>query len=126
MKKLLISMLVALWALCALSVARASGDGVALDRFPTQRVTDLSALQNGAKLFVNYCLNCHSASYMRYNRMQDIGLTEDQIAQQRALTPLGRTGTPEDAANAIYLFCQPESDFITGETVRVDGGRHVR
>jgi ubiquinol-cytochrome c reductase cytochrome c1 subunit len=40
---------------------------------------DLSALQNGAKLFVNYCLNCHSASAMRYNRMQDIGLTEQQI-----------------------------------------------
>ena len=37
------------------------------------------ALQNGAKLFVNYCLNCHSAAYMRYNRLRDIGLTEQQI-----------------------------------------------
>jgi ubiquinol-cytochrome c reductase cytochrome c1 subunit len=43
------------------------------------RTKDLPALQNGAKLFVNYCLNCHSASAMRYNRLRDIGLTEDQI-----------------------------------------------
>ena len=42
-------------------------------------MTDLAALQNGAKLFVNYCLNCHSAAYMRYNRLRDIGLTEEQI-----------------------------------------------
>jgi ubiquinol-cytochrome c reductase cytochrome c1 subunit len=39
----------------------------------------MAALQNGAKLFVNYCLNCHSASYLRYNRLQDIGLSEEQI-----------------------------------------------
>jgi ubiquinol-cytochrome c reductase cytochrome c1 subunit len=42
-------------------------------------MTDMAALQNGARLFVNYCLNCHSASYMRYNRLRDIGLDEDQI-----------------------------------------------
>jgi ubiquinol-cytochrome c reductase cytochrome c1 subunit len=42
-------------------------------------VTDKAALQNGAKVFANYCLNCHAASYMRYNRLRDIGLTEDQI-----------------------------------------------
>ena len=62
-----------------LSGAHAAGGGVALDRFPTERVTNLPALQNGARLFVNYCLNCHSANYMRYNRMRDIGLTEEQI-----------------------------------------------
>jgi ubiquinol-cytochrome c reductase cytochrome c1 subunit len=37
------------------------------------------SLQRGAKTFVNYCLNCHSANYMRYNRLQDIGLSEKQI-----------------------------------------------
>ena len=36
----------------------------------------MAALQNGAKLFVNYCLNCHAAAFMRYNRLRDIGLTE--------------------------------------------------
>src|SRR6187402_569556 len=40
---------------------------------------DLASLQNGAKLFVNYCLNCHTASYMRYNRLHDIGLTDADI-----------------------------------------------
>jgi ubiquinol-cytochrome c reductase cytochrome c1 subunit len=52
---------------------------VAWDRFPTQKLTDAAALQHGAKLFSNYCLSCHSASYMRYNRLRDIGLTDEQI-----------------------------------------------
>jgi ubiquinol-cytochrome c reductase cytochrome c1 subunit len=59
--------------------AQAAGGGIALDRFPADRVNNLPALQNGARLFVNYCLNCHSANYMRYNRMTDIGLSEEQI-----------------------------------------------
>ena len=43
---------------------------------------DEESLQNGARIFVNFCLSCHSASYMRYNRMaQDIGLTEEQVAE---------------------------------------------
>ena len=46
---------------------------------PAPERSDLSSLQNGAKLFVNHCLNCHSASAMRYNRLRDIGLTEEQI-----------------------------------------------
>ena len=66
-------------ALGLLSGAMAAGGGAALDRFPADRVTNLPALQNGARLFVNYCLNCHSANYMRYNRMRDIGLTDEQI-----------------------------------------------
>ncbi|MDQ6685153.1 MAG: cytochrome c1, partial [Pseudomonadota bacterium] len=36
-------------------------------------------LQHGAKIFVNYCLNCHSAQYMRYNRLHDIGLSDEEI-----------------------------------------------
>jgi ubiquinol-cytochrome c reductase cytochrome c1 subunit len=40
---------------------------------------DAVALQRGAKYFVNYCLNCHSASKMSYTRLQDLGLTEQQI-----------------------------------------------
>ena len=55
----------------------ANEGGIALDRAPER--TSLASLQNGAKLFVNYCLNCHSASAMRYNRLQDLGLNEDQI-----------------------------------------------
>ena len=40
---------------------------------------DKASLQRGARTFVNSCLNCHSANYMRYNRLKDIGLTEAQI-----------------------------------------------
>ncbi len=42
-------------------------------------LSDKASLQRGAQAFVNNCLNCHSANYMRYNRLQDIGLTEAQI-----------------------------------------------
>jgi ubiquinol-cytochrome c reductase cytochrome c1 subunit len=55
----------------------ANEGGFPLDRAPER--TDIASLQNGAKLFVNYCLNCHSASAMRYNRLRDLGLSEDQI-----------------------------------------------
>lgn len=76
MKKLILSLLA---SLAFVTGAHAAAGGIAWDRFPTQKATDLAALQNGAKLFVNYCLNCHSAAFMRYNRMRDIGLTEEQI-----------------------------------------------
>ena len=66
-------------SLAAAGTASAAGAGYALDHFPTEKLTEQAALQNGAKLFVNYCLNCHSASMMRYNRLTDLGLTEKQI-----------------------------------------------
>ena len=44
------------------------------------------SLQNGAKIFTNYCLSCHSASGMRYNRLKDIGLTEDEIKKNMMFT----------------------------------------
>ena len=59
------------------SVAHAAGGG-AIESAPN-RINDLPALQNGAKLFVNYCLNCHSANAMRYNKLTEIGLTEEEI-----------------------------------------------
>jgi ubiquinol-cytochrome c reductase cytochrome c1 subunit len=58
-------------------LACASEGGFPLDKAPER--ASLSSLQNGAKLFVNYCLNCHSAASMRYNRLRDLGLSEDQI-----------------------------------------------
>lgn len=60
------------------SLVMAAGGGHPLDKAPAQD-NDMAALQRGAKLFVNYCLNCHSAESMRYNRLADIGLTDDQI-----------------------------------------------
>lgn len=71
--------------LCAPLLALASGEVLHLDRAP-DRSRDIPALQNGAKTFINYCLNCHSASYMRYNRLRDIGLTEQQIKDNLLFT----------------------------------------
>jgi len=59
-------------------VAFAAGANVHLDKAPIN-VADQDSLQRGARVFVNYCLNCHSAVSMRYSRMEDLGLTEDQI-----------------------------------------------
>lgn len=78
MNKLLSLSIAALSALF-IGSAQAAGGDYPLDRFPVEKLTDQAALQNGAKMFVNYCLNCHGASAMRYNRLRDIGLTEDQI-----------------------------------------------
>ena len=45
-------------------------------------IRDVAAAQRGAKLFVNYCLSCHSASYMRYHRLSaDLGLSEEMVMQ---------------------------------------------
>jgi ubiquinol-cytochrome c reductase cytochrome c1 subunit len=60
------------------AVALAAETGPALERAPID-ARDLVSLQSGARTFVNYCLTCHSAQYMRYNRLTDIGLTEAQI-----------------------------------------------
>jgi len=68
-----------LFMLLALPTAAfASEAAVHLDPAPVN-LHDQESLQRGARVFVNYCLSCHSAGYMRYNRMQDIGLTEKQI-----------------------------------------------
>lgn len=72
-----LKLLIAATALASAPVL-ASSEGFALDHAP-DRSTNLAALQHGAKLFINYCLNCHSASVMRYSRLQDLGLTEDEI-----------------------------------------------
>ena len=76
MKRLLLSLLA---SLCLAHAAWASEAGHPLDRFPSEKLTDMAALQHGAKLFVNYCLNCHAATSMRYNRMKDLGLSDEQI-----------------------------------------------
>lgn len=72
MKKLLV---ILVFMLPLLAVAN---EGVRLDHAPIDP-NDQASLQRGAKIFVNYCLNCHSAAYMRYNRLEDIGLTDAQI-----------------------------------------------
>jgi ubiquinol-cytochrome c reductase cytochrome c1 subunit len=70
--------------LFAPAVALAAGAALHLDKAPLS--SDRAALQNGAKTFVNYCLNCHSASFARYNTLQQIGLDEQQIRDNLMFT----------------------------------------
>ncbi len=70
------SLLVA-WLLMPVLVF-AAGGGLKLDHADIDPA-DTVSIQRGAKVFVNYCLNCHSASYMRYNRLMELGLSEQQI-----------------------------------------------
>jgi ubiquinol-cytochrome c reductase cytochrome c1 subunit len=77
MKKIIASLHLALLVLSGSVFA--AGGGIAWDSFPKEKMSDMAALQNGAKLFANYCLNCHAAAFQRYNRLRDIGLSEQQI-----------------------------------------------
>lgn len=61
-----------------LPMAAQANEGPRLDKAPINPGNQAS-LQRGARIFVNYCLNCHSAASMRYNRLRDIGLSEEQI-----------------------------------------------
>lgn len=56
----------------------AEESGLRLEPAPAHRL-DMESLQRGARNFANYCLNCHSAQYMRYNRLTDIGISEQEI-----------------------------------------------
>ncbi|EJL84480.1 cytochrome c1 [Polaromonas sp. CF318] len=82
MKKVIFALITAFGLVAG---AQASEGGLAWDKAP-DRTNDLGSLQNGAKLFVNYCLNCHSASFMRFNRLKDIGLTEKEIKDNLLFT----------------------------------------
>ncbi len=88
MKKLLI-----LLVLVGLPVAvQASGaEGVKLDAVKID-LKDQASLQRGARIFVNYCLSCHSASYMRYNRMgHDLGIS-DELVKENLLFAADKVG----------------------------------
>ncbi len=84
MKKLLSSLTLS-WVLALVAPAIGSEGGYRLDRAPIDP-NDLVSRQAGARTFVNYCLSCHSAQYMRYNRLQELGLTEQQIKDNLILT----------------------------------------
>jgi ubiquinol-cytochrome c reductase cytochrome c1 subunit len=79
-------------------------ENVPLDHAP-ERANDLASLQHGAQLFVNYCLNCHSANLMRYSRLQDLGISQKQIEANLLFSTdkVGSTMTvalrPDDAKN---------------------------
>lgn len=85
MKKLIISAITALSL--AAPVAFSAGGGAT---FPNEKANinleDKASLQNGAKIFINYCAGCHSMEYVRYSRIaQDLDLTEEQVMENLVL-----------------------------------------
>ncbi len=103
-----------LLALCLLPItAFASGVEVKLDRAEIQ-TNDKLSLQRGAQTFVNYCLTCHSADYMRYNRLRDLGLTEKQISENLIFTgqkPGGLMNSAMTKKEAKQWFGVPPPDL---------------
>ncbi len=100
MKKLIVAFLLA----AAPVLGLASGGGVHLDDADID-LGDQASLQRGARLFVNYCLSCHSAKYQRFNRTaRDLGLTEQEVKENLMFVTdkIGDTMTiampPADAA----------------------------
>ncbi|SFB76515.1 cytochrome c1 [Massilia yuzhufengensis] len=107
--------LIAVLALVPGLVFAAEG-GFPLERAPERH--DMSSLQNGAKLFVNHCLNCHSASSMRYNRLRDLGLTEEQIKtnllfSQDKVGGMMTTALRPDDAKAWFGAVPPDLSVMT-------------
>ena len=51
-----------------------------------------------------------------------VGVNTDLMAMMERSIPLGRGGTPEEAAGAVYLLCIPESDYVSGQTLMCSGG----
>lgn len=76
MKKLIAVLMLALAPLTAMS----SGAGPELEQANID-LNNHAAIQRGAKMFVNYCMGCHSAKYVRYQLLKNVGLSEDDIKE---------------------------------------------
>jgi ubiquinol-cytochrome c reductase cytochrome c1 subunit len=78
-------------------MAAANGAAVRLDKAPVN-LRDTASLQRGVKLFTSRCLACHGAAYMRYNRLRDIGMTEEQVKKDLGLPEDVKIGSTMQAA----------------------------
>src|SRR6187549_56581 len=110
-------------ALVAGIAGPATGSGgldLRLEPAPVNRL-DAESLQRGARTFVNYCLNCHSAKYMRYNRLTDLGIDISMIEDNLmfATDKSGETMTVAmTAKDAKAWFGAPPPDLSVESRVR--------
>ena len=109
MKKILLAFLFVMAPLAAF----AAEEGVKLDHVNID-LGDKASLQRGARIFVNYCLSCHSASYMRYNRMgHDLGIS-DELVKENLLFAADKVGDlmqavmPVDDGKAWFGVAPPD------------------
>ena len=82
-------------------------------------MSDKAALQNGAKLFVNYCLSCHSAKYSRYNRVaEDLDIPLNHLKENLMFTTekegdLMITTMPEEDAKEWFGVAPPDLSLVS-------------
>lgn len=95
------------------SLTFAAGGGVPLTPANVD-LSDTASLQNGAKLFVNYCMGCHSANFMRFNRLgKDLGISDEQL-RANLMFSTEKVGDPmhtvmdKDAAKAFFGIVPPD------------------
>ncbi len=119
MKRYAILALLSLASLAGGAFASGGAD-LRLAPAPAHRLDDES-LQRGARNFVNYCLNCHSAKYMRYNRLTDLGLDLSMIQDNLmfATDKIGSTMTVAmTPADGKAWFGAPPPDLTVEARVR--------
>jgi ubiquinol-cytochrome c reductase cytochrome c1 subunit len=99
-------------------LAMASGGGE-FDLMPANNdLHDKVSLQSGARLFVNYCLSCHSAGYMRYNRMgKDLGISDDMVKKNMMFASdkigsLMKVAMSSDDAEAFFGTAPPDLTVV--------------
>ena len=116
MRKLFTAFIVAMMAYPAAGLA-AGGSDLDLD-YVEVSLADKRSLQNGAKIFVNYCMSCHSAQFMRYNRMaEDLEIPEELVIEEMIFTdakigePMQTTMTREDG-EAWFGVAPPDLSLI--------------
>ena len=105
------------FSLAALSLNALAAGKVNLDHADTD-IMDRASLQNGAKLFMNYCSGCHAISFMRYNRIgSDLGLS-DELVKQNLMFAGNKPGEtmvtamPEDAASKWFGGVPPDLSLV--------------
>ena len=93
---------VLLAAVCLPMIASAAGGGAELDS-PRIDQSNQKSLQRGAKVFVNYCMGCHSAEYHRYSRMaRDLGVTEQDVSDNLIFTT-DKAGAPTKVGSLMSI-----------------------
>ena len=116
----ILTRLLCIVVLASAGAAIANESGVRLEPAPAARL-DIESLQRGARNFTNYCLGCHSAQYMRYSRLTDLGLTEKQI-QENLMFGSAKIGSPMlsamSKADGAAWFGVPPPDLSVEARVR--------
>jgi len=106
--------------LLAAANAFAAEAGLRLEPALVNRL-DVESLQRGARNFVNYCLGCHGAQYMRYNRLTNLGLTETQVQDNLmfATDKIGSTmNAPMSKVDGTAWFGAPPPDLTVESRIR--------